>query len=121
MIRVPQPPVNRELRDQENHGFRAGFAFALAAGTLLLVGAVRETGLPTTDGPPAREIQLMKAFASSGLEYADKIKPPPPPPEIDDPVANAEALARWVRERESAEPPLWKVRVDLSASAPCPT
>ncbi len=114
--RIPQPPVNRTLRDVERHEFWAGFVVVLVGGVLLFCGARHLTGVDTKEGGTAWETQLVKAFASSGLQYASKL---PPPPKLDDPVAQAEAFQRY--EWEKANPPTWKVRVDTEAKAACPT
>ena len=69
----------------------------------------------------ARETQLIKAFSSGGLQFADALAPSPPPKPTGDPVADAAALARWDQEQAGAEPPTWRVRVDPFAKTPCPT
>ena len=67
MKRVPQPPVNPALRDVERHNFWPG-SVAVAVGVVLAVWGVRHlTGLGTASGNTATEIQLVKAFSSSGL------------------------------------------------------
>jgi hypothetical protein len=120
MKRVPQPPVNPALRDVERHNFWPG-SVAVAVGVVLAVWGVRHlTGLGTASGNTATEIQLVKAFSSSGLQYANEMTPPPPP-RLQDPAAEAEALDRWAKQQANATPPTWKVRVDTAAAAPCPT
>lgn len=120
--RVPQPPVRAGLRSLERHRFWPGFVAALAGIMLAGVGVWRLTGIETAEGGQATEIQLIKAYASGGLQFPEQVStPPPPPPMMDDPGAMAEALARWDQENARREPPSWKVRVDVSAKAPCPT
>jgi hypothetical protein len=119
--RVPQPPVDVSRRNPERHSFWPGFAFTLLGLGLLLVGALRSTGVGTVDGDDAREVQLMKAFTSGGLEYAGDAEPPEPPKPTGNPAVDAAALARWDKEMANAEPPTWKVRVDTAAKDPCPT
>ena len=120
MNRVPQPTVNPALRDAERHDFWPGF-IAVAAGIILAFCGVRHlTGLGTVTGNTASEIQLVKAFSSDGLQYADQLAPPPPP-KLTDPAAEAEALDRWAKQLASATAPTWIVRVDTAAAAPCPT
>lgn len=118
--RQPQPPVNPALRDRERHDFWPGFVVGLIGLALICCGARHLTGVETVDGGTAWETQLMQAYASSGLQFADQVAPPPPP-KLDDPAAAAAALERWSRQNAKAEPPAWKVRVDTSAKTPCPT
>jgi hypothetical protein len=118
--RIPQPPVNRALRDLERHEFWVGFIVVLVGLVLLLCGARHLTGVDTTEGGTASETQLVKAFASSGLQYASKL-PPSLPPKLDDPVAQAEAFKRWQIEQDNPKKLSWAVRVDTEAKAACPT
>jgi hypothetical protein len=120
MKRIPQPPVNPALRDVEHHDFWPGFV-AVVAGIVLAFGGVRHlTGVDTVSGNTASEIQLVKAFSSGGLQFADQLVPLPPP-KLEDAAAEAEALDRWAKQLASAAPPTWKVRVDTAAKTPCPT
>jgi hypothetical protein len=112
--RVPQPPVNPAGRDIERHGFWPGFVTAMIGLVLVVFGARHLTAIETVDGGKAREIQLMKAYASGGLQCP---KAAPPPPEPGDPAA----LERWVQQYANAAAPEWKVRVDTAATTPCPT
>ncbi len=114
--RVPQPPVNPARRDLEHHDFWPGFVAVLIGLILILCGAMHSTGVPTVDGGPASETQLMMAYCFDGLQYADRMAAPPPPA-VDDP----EALERWARENARKPPPTWTVRVDTAANTPCPT
>jgi hypothetical protein len=118
--RVPQPPVNRALRAREGHDFRVGLVAALAGAAVLLCGALHLTHVGTVDGGTARETQLVKAFASGGLQYPDQVGPPPPP-KLDGVANPAEALDRWAKQRAAFQPPTWKIRVDTAAETPCPT
>lgn len=120
MKRVSQPPVNPALRDVEHHDFWPGFIAALIGAVLVFCGGRHLTNVDTADGSTAWETQLVKAFSSGGLQYADQLAPPPPP-KLDDPAAAAEALDRWAKQLASATPPKWKVRVDTAAKTPCPT
>ncbi len=118
--RVPQPPVNPALRDVERHDFWPGFIAVLIGAVLAFCGARHLTGVDTVEGTTAWETQLIKAFSSGGLQYADQVVPAPPP-KLDDSAASAEALERWAKQSASAAPPTWKVRIDTSAKTPCPT
>ena len=119
MKRVPQPSVNPALRDVERHDFWPG-SVAVAIGIALAFCGVRHlTALETVTGNTASEIQLVKAFSSSGVEYASELTPPPPP-NLPDPIAQAEALDRWAKQQANPTPN-WKIRVDTAAAAPCPT
>ncbi len=120
MKRVPQPPVDRAARAVEAHEFWPGFVTVVVAAGLVFCGARHLTGVDTVEGSTAWETQLVKAFSTGALQYADRL-PPPPPPKLDDPAANAEALARWVNQRDKPPTPEWKVRVDTEAKTPCPT
>lgn len=120
MKRVPQPPIKPALRDVERHDFWPGVVAALAGGVVLFCGAWHLTGVDTVAGGTASEIQLVKAFSSSGLQYASE-QAPPPPPNLEGVANPAEALDRWAKQQANAEPPNWKVRVDTAAAAPCPT
>lgn len=123
--RIPQPPVNPALRDPERHEFWPGLVVALVGLVLAFGGARRLTNIPTVDGDTARETQLIRAFAFGGLRYPElSTQPPPPPMRTGDPIADAQALDRWVKEKNSGRPgpaPDWKVRVDTGAKTPCPT
>jgi len=114
--RVPQPPVNPALRATERHDFWAGFIVALVGVAFTVCGARHLTAVDTVNGGTAWETQLIKAYSSAGLQYADHL-PPTPPPKGDDP----EALDRWARQVEHATAPSWKVRVDTESKAACPT
>ncbi len=120
MRRIPQPPVNPAIRDVERHEFWLGFIVVLMGGILAACGALHLTRVDTAQGGTAWETQLMKAFASSGLQYASRL-PLSVPPKLDDPVAQAEAFERWRIEQANAKPPTWIVRVDTEAKAACPT
>lgn len=115
MRRLPQPPVDSSMRDLERHDFWPGFAASLIGLVLVFCGARHLTDIHTVAGGNAWETQLVRAFAFSGLQFADQAWPPPPPSN-DDPVA----MERWVRENRDVAPS-WKVRVDTSAKTPCPT
>lgn len=120
MTRVPQPPVNPAARDLERHDFWPGLAAVLAGAAVLLCGARHFTSVDTASGGTATEVQLVKAFASGGLQYASEQSAPPPPNLAG--VANpSEALDRWARQQSNVQAPTWKIRVDLGAKAACPT
>ncbi|HUC84259.1 MAG TPA: hypothetical protein VL970_03630 [Candidatus Acidoferrales bacterium] len=120
MARVPQPPVNPAARAQERHDFWPGLVAALAGVAVLFCGARHLTGVDTADGGAAWETQLVKAFASGGVQYASE-QPAPPPPNLEGVANPAEVLDRWARQQAKAQPPAWKIRVDLGAKAACPT
>ena len=111
--RIPQPPVNAAAHDLEHHEVWPGLVAALIGSILVFCGARHLTGVETVQGDTAWEIQLMKAFSSGGLQFADQVAVPRPPKGGD-----SEALARWARQSAA---PAWKVRVDAGAKAPCPT
>jgi len=114
--RVPQPPLNAALRDLEHHDFWGGFVVALI-GLVLVFGGVRHlTGIETVEGGTATEMQLMKAYSFSGLQFPDQL-PVPRPPEGND----LAALDRWMKQNAHPVAPAWKVRVDLGAKTACPT
>ncbi len=120
MLRIPQPPMNPALRAREGHDFWPGFIVALGGVIVAVYGARHLTSVDTVDGDTATEIQLVKAFASSGLQYPGQVAPPPPPnlEGVADPGA---ALERWAKQQADFQPPAWKIRVDLGAQAACPT
>ena len=120
MKRVPQPPLNPASRDLERHDFWPSFVVALAGISLAFCGARHLTGVDTTDGGTASEWQLVKAFSSSGVQYASE-QPPPPPPNLEGVANPGEALDRWAKNQANVQPPAWKIRVDVSAQAACPT
>jgi len=116
--RVAQPPIDLEHRNSERHRFGPGFAVLLVALALVLYGSVRATGLPTQEDDPARETQLIKAFARGGLEFRTahvRLDPA----SLADPTRAAAALDRAAR---VADLPLReRYRVNTSAVDPCPT
>jgi hypothetical protein len=120
MKRVPQPPVTPALRDVERHDFWPGLVAVVAGVVLAFCGVRHSTGVDTVAGNTASEIQLVKAFSSSGLQFPDQLAPPPPP-RLEDAAAEAAALDRWAKQQANVAPPTWKVRVDTTAAAPCPT
>jgi hypothetical protein len=118
--RIPQPPMNPAARAREAHDFRPGFIVALAGVILLASGFRHLTGVGTVDGGPAREVQLVRAFASGGLQYPSRIAPPPPP-NLDNVADPGAALDRWAKQVAAFQPPAWKLRVNAAAQTPCPT
>jgi hypothetical protein len=118
--RVPQPPVNPASRALEHHEFWPAFVVAVIGLVVLVCGARRMTNVDTTDGGIASEAQLMKAFSSGGLQFADEL-PPPAPPKFNNSANPAEALERWARQQAATSPPAWKIRVNAGATTPCPT
>ncbi len=87
---------------------------------MLFCGARHLTGVETADGSTAWETQLVGAFSSAGLQYAAD-QAPPPPPNLDGVANPAEVLDRWAKQTAKAQPPAWRIRVDLGAKAACPT
>ncbi len=120
MKRVAQPPVNPAARALERHDFWPGFVAALAGVAVAFCGARHLTGVDTADGGVAWETQLVKAFSSGGVQYASE-QALPPPPNLDNVANPAEALDRWAKQQANVQQPAWKIRVDLSAKAACPT
>jgi hypothetical protein len=116
MKRIPQPAVNPALRDREAHDFWGGFVVALI-GVILVFGGVRHvTGIETVGGDNSTEIQLMRAYSFSGLQFPDQLAASRPPEGND-----LAALDRWMKKNGHAVQPSWKVRVDLGAKTACPT
>jgi hypothetical protein len=120
MRRVPQPPLNPASRDVEAHNFWPGFIIVVIGALLIAGGARRMTAVETVDGGTAREVELMKAFASGGLQYPKHL-PPPPPPRMDNSTVASDALDRWARDTAKPAQVTSKVRVDRAAKTPCPT
>ena len=118
--RVPQPPVNPVLRAVERHDFWPGFVAAVAGVVLAFCGGRHLTSVDTVDGGTAWETQLIKAFSTGAVQYADE-QAPPPPPDFGAAANPAEALDRWAKQQANARPPTWKLRVDIGAQTPCPT
>ncbi len=118
--RIPQPPVNPLLRAIEHHDFWLGLTVAVTGLALVYIGVKHLTGIDTVGGGTAWEPQLIKAFASGGLQYKDKALPPDPST-ITDPVAAAEAMDRLARLGSGPRKPQWKITVDTGAKTPCPT
>ncbi len=118
--RIPQPPVNPALRSLEHHDFWPGLAVAVAGLALLYYGARHMTSVDTVDGEAAWETQIIKAFSTSGLQYANR-QPAPRPPKLDGVANPAEVLDRWAQEQANKQPAAWKIRVDVGAKTPCPT
>ncbi len=116
--RVPQPPVNPALRALEHHDFWPGLVVVVAGAVMAFCGARHLTDVDTMDGNTASEVQLVKAFSSSGLQYPERVVPPP---KFDEAANPGEALDRWAKQQASAAGPTWKVRVDTAAKTPCPT
>lgn len=116
--RVSQPPVNPARRDPERHDFWPPFILVLIAGILLLCGGWHRTNLETTEGDAAREVQIIKSFASGGLQAVDSAAVPDPA-SFSDPAAAAAALERMAR--AEARGSRLKYRVNTGAADPCPT
>lgn len=118
--RVPQPPVNPASRPRERHDFWPAFVATVAGLVVTFCGVRHVTGVDTTAGAAATEAQLVKAFSSSGVQYASA-QAAPPPPNLEGVANPDEALARWAKQQANVQPPAWKIRVDLDAKAACPT
>jgi hypothetical protein len=108
------------LRDTELHDFWPGLIAAVVGVVLIFCGARHLTDVDTAGGDTAWETQLIQAFSSGGVQYADQLRAPPPPM-LDDSAAAAAALDRWAKLQANASPPTWKVRIDTGAKTPCPT
>ena len=118
MQRVAQPPIQPSQRPAERAEFWPGFILSIIGLLVLLAGTQHLTGVDTTDGGTARETQLMKAFASGGLEMVEAA-PLPDPGAFADPAQAAAAIEQW--ERASARSTGPKFRVNTGAANPCPT
>ncbi len=116
--RVPQPPVNPLLRATERHDFWTGFILSIIALVVLFSGVRRVTGLETQEGGSASELQLIRAFTSGGLHFAQP-SPPPNPASFEDPAAAAEAMDR--ASRVATLPLRARYKVNTIAADPCPT
>ena len=113
---IPQPPINPAARDREQHDFWPGFIFALIGLLVIFCGARHMTGIDTTDGNSAWEMQLVKSFTSGGLEYSmpGSFAESPPP---DDPAAEAKAAEQMSKPKSGK----LTYRVNVGAQTPCPT
>ncbi len=116
--RVPQPPVNPLRRGVEQHDFWPAAAVIAIALVLIWVGARQSTGMTTLDGGSASEVQLVKAFASGGLQFQNA------PLTLDpavyaDPAAAAAAMDQAARIGDL--PLRARYRVNTDAADPCPT
>jgi hypothetical protein len=118
MIRVPQPPVQANLRDPERHGFWPPLVITLIAVILMGVGVRHVTGIETVEGGEASELQLVKAFSRGGLEQVDAITVLDPAT-FDNPEEAAAALEALAD--AEVDSPLFKFRVNTGAVDPCPT
>ena len=116
--RIAQPPIRPALRDPETRDFYPGFILTIMAILVILTGGLHVTEVDTTEGGTAREIELVKAFSSGGLELVETA-PPPGPVALEDPAQAAAAIEQW--ERTRARPARLKFRVNPGASTPCPT
>jgi hypothetical protein len=86
-------------------------------GLLLAFAGVRHvTAIETVGGSNSTEIQLMRAYSLSGLQFPDQVAAPRPPEGND-----LAALDRWMKKNGHLVQPSWKVRVDLGAKTACPT
>jgi hypothetical protein len=90
----------------------------LVAAVLLVAGTQHLTGLETQLGEVATEPQLIKAFASGGLERVDTLTLPDPAL-FEDPAALAAMLERW--SDATVQAPRSRYRVNTGAADPCPT
>jgi len=115
-----QPPINPTQRSLERHDFWPAFVATVAGVLVAFCGARHLTGVDTTGSDTASETQLVRAFSSGGVQYASD-QAPPPPPNLEGVANPAEALDRWAKNQANFQPPSWKIRVDLSAKAACPT
>ena len=118
MKRVAQPPVNPALRDTEQRDFWPALILSVIAAALLFSGLKHITNVETLEGDAARELQLIKAFSSGGLEVANAVKVSDPAA-FDDPAAAAAALEKFAK--AEAQPFRIKYRVNTGAADPCPT
>lgn len=111
-----QPPINRKLRSREEHGFWPAAVVAATGLVLLLGGFTQPSRVPLKDGGAASEVEVVRAFTFSGLEYRSYL-PPSLPPSNDDPAE----LMRWERQQAEADAQNWTVRVNPRAATRCPT
>lgn len=118
MARIPQPPMQADRRDPEEHGFWLPFAIVLVAASLLLLGTRHVTSLETEGGEAARETELIKAFSRGGLERVSAATTFAPAL-FDDPAALAVVLERMAG--DSAQSSRLRYRVNTGAVDPCPT
>jgi hypothetical protein len=118
--RIPQPPVDRDLRLSERRQPWCGLAFGLMGVALAALGATRLTTIETLDGNPARETEIVKACAMSGIRYVEE-HPPSPPVPTGDPAQHAIAMQQWERDIAAFTGEKMSIRVDTGAATPCPT
>ncbi len=116
--RVPQPPVDPPRRDVEQHDFWPAAAVTAIALVLLWIGARQTTGMNTLDGGSASALQLVKAFATGGLQFQKAPLSFDPTIHVD-PAAAAAAMDQAARIGDL--PLRARYRVNTDAADPCPT
>ncbi|NLH72467.1 MAG: hypothetical protein GX456_05385 [Verrucomicrobia bacterium] len=118
--KIPQPPIDPRTRPTEQHDFWAGGVITIVGLLVLITGLRHLTGVETLDGNSAWETQLVKAFSTGGLRYADATAAAPPvlPDNPADAVATLDRARKADTEKRHA---IGRVRVDVGASTPCPT
>jgi hypothetical protein len=116
--RIPQPPITPLARNNEDRDFWPAFAVALAAVFLLYAGVNHRTHIMTQDGDSASAMQLIRAFATGGLQF-EAAEQSLDPALIDDPMQAAIAMDRAAAQ---ADLPLRaRYRVNTGTADPCPT
>jgi hypothetical protein len=122
MIKIPQPPILRDLRPAEDRKFWSGLLVSLAGLLLALFGLGRITDVETVQGGLAIEKEINMAFAHGGVKVTGlKPAPLPPPPDIGLPPGedpNFPPIPPPILEPNNADV---KLRIDPTATDPCPT
>jgi|YNPBryantNP2012_1023418.scaffolds.fasta_scaffold11227_3 hypothetical protein len=118
--KISQPPINPGTRPTEQRDFWTGGVLTIVGLLVLIAGLRHLTGVETLDGSSAWETQLVKAFSTGGLRYAEATAAvlPTLPDNPADAVATLDRARKSSTERPHA---IGRVRVDLGASTPCPT
>jgi hypothetical protein len=97
-----------------------GLAVAGVGVLLAVAGWGHQTRVETAAGGLAWERELVRAFSRGGLKYTDLQAPPAPGPN-QDAAAVERAFEQWERQRAAGKGRRWDVRVDTTATTPCPT
>jgi hypothetical protein len=121
MKKMPQPPIDRLGRDTERHSFWPACVVACAGLICLLWGLSRQTRAETTNGANATETQLMKAFASAGIQTAPSSAAPTFPSGPGTPGFDPARPPEAVPPNVTAKAGRFKLRVNTESNAACPT
>jgi hypothetical protein len=119
--RVPQPPIDRELRPSEDRAPLLGLC-VLAIGLLCAgIGWCRFTRVETVEGVAARESQINLAFAHGGLTKVKSTALVKPPPGAEPPSWMKDQAGIKDLPEVPAPASLKNLKINLQARTPCPT